>query len=95
MPVFPSDLPDDPRIRAWQDETGRRHLDVRELLLDGGEPYQHIMSAVNSLAPGETMTLHAIFEPVPLLRKLGRQGYGLASVHVGLDHWALDIRRPE
>lgn len=71
---------------------GIYQLDVRELLLSGGEPYSDIMSCVRQLEPGEVLYLHAIFEPAPLIRKLERRGLATESEHLGPDHWRLSIR---
>jgi uncharacterized protein (DUF2249 family) len=50
-------------------------LDVRPILADGGEPFQAIMAAVESLAPGQGLTLLAPFKPVPLFNVLERKGF--------------------
>lgn len=88
--------PDDPRVRFWPDDTdpNRAHLDVRELLEDGGEPYAIIMECVHRLTAGERLVLHALMQPRPLMSQLGRMGYGLAVTHVGTDHWELEISAP-
>jgi uncharacterized protein (DUF2249 family) len=85
--------PDDPRVRFWPDDgrADRAHLDVRELLEDGGEPYAIIMECVHSLTSGEQLILHALMQPRPLMSQLSRMGYGLALRHVGPDHWELEI----
>jgi uncharacterized protein (DUF2249 family) len=88
--------PEDPRVRFWPDETApnRAHLDVRELLEDGGQPYALIMECVHQLATGEKLVLHALMQPRPLMSQLSRMGYGLAVSHVGPDHWELEISAP-
>ena len=83
----------DPLTTFIDEGEGLYQLDVRELLLSGGEPYSSIMSCVRQLAEGEKLYLHAIFEPLPLIKKLQRQGYHLRSEHVGPDHWVLEIGR--
>ena len=50
-------------------------LDVRPILADGGEPFQAIMAALESLAPGQGLTLLAPFKPVPLFNVLERKGF--------------------
>ena len=84
---------DDPRVVFTDEGNGRFSLDVRELLLDSGQPYAPIMNCVQQLQPGETLAVHAIFEPVPLIKKLSRQGYAVASEHHGVDHWVLAVRK--
>jgi uncharacterized protein (DUF2249 family) len=88
--------PDDPRVRFWPDETDpdRAHLDVRELLEDGGEPYPIVMECVHRLAAGQRLVLHALMQPRPLIGQLSRMGYGSVASHVGPDHWELEIAAP-
>lgn len=88
--------PDDPRVRFWPDDADpeRGHLDVRELLEDGGEPYAIIMECVHRLGPGQRLVLHALMQPRPLMSQLSRMGYGLTVNHVGPDHWELEISAP-
>lgn len=52
-----------------------RELDVRPILADGGEPFQAIMAAVESLAPGQGLTLLAPFKPQPLFSVMERKGF--------------------
>ncbi len=84
---------DDRRVLFRTEEDGDFVLDVRALLLDGGEPYGHISTCVGQLAPGETLYLHAVFEPAPLIKKLHRQGFSTVSTHAGPDHWILSIQK--
>jgi uncharacterized protein (DUF2249 family) len=51
-------------------------IDVRPTLRAGGEPFEEIMKAVNTLAPGQGLRLLATFKPVPLFSVLGAKGYG-------------------
>jgi uncharacterized protein (DUF2249 family) len=53
-----------------------RHLDVREDIERGGEPFQRIMAAVDALGPDEALVLHVPFEPLPLYKVLGARGFG-------------------
>jgi uncharacterized protein (DUF2249 family) len=50
-------------------------LDVRPILADGGEPFQAIMAAVESLTPGQGLTLLAPFSPQPLFSVMERKGF--------------------
>lgn len=84
---------DDPRVTFIDEGAGRFSLDVRELLLDSGQPYAPIMNCVQQLKPGETLCVHAIFEPVPLVKKLARQGYAVTTEHRGVDHWVLAVSK--
>ena len=50
-------------------------LDVRSIFAEGGEPFQAIMAAVESLAPGQGLTLLAPFKPQPLFTVMERKGF--------------------
>ncbi len=50
-------------------------LDVRDDIREGREPFSRIMGAVASLGPDQSLLLIAPFEPVPLYRTLGREGF--------------------
>ncbi|MDG4892495.1 DUF2249 domain-containing protein [Mesorhizobium sp. WSM4976] len=50
-------------------------LDLRPVLRAGGEPFQQIMEAVATLAPGQGLRLLATFKPVPLFGVLGSKGF--------------------
>jgi uncharacterized protein (DUF2249 family) len=52
-----------------------KELDVRPILANGGEPFQAIMAAVESLAPGQGLTLIAPFKPQPLFTVMERKGF--------------------
>lgn len=52
-----------------------RELDVRPILANGGEPFQAIMTAVESLSPGQGLTLLAPFRPQPLFSVMERKGF--------------------
>jgi len=52
-----------------------KELDVRPILAEGGEPFQAIMDAVESLAPGQGLTLLAPFKPQPLFTVMERKGF--------------------
>jgi len=52
-----------------------RVLDVRPILKSGGEPFQAIMEAVQSLAPGQGLMLFATFRPQPLFRVMESRGF--------------------
>jgi uncharacterized protein (DUF2249 family) len=56
-------------------ETARVHLDVREDLRAGREPFARIMKAVDALGPDGVLVLRAPFEPLPLYHVLARRGF--------------------
>ncbi|WP_087003672.1 DUF2249 domain-containing protein [Rhizobium sullae] len=66
-----------------------RELDVRQLLKDGGMPFQVIMETVESLHPDESLRLLVIFEPVPLIRQLNERGYRHHSTKLAEDDWEI------
>ncbi|ABC94411.1 hypothetical conserved protein (plasmid) [Rhizobium etli CFN 42] len=68
-----------------------RELDVRNILRDGGMPFQLIMDTFASLDPDEGVRLHAIFEPVPLIRQLEQRGYSHLSKRLADDDWEIDF----
>ncbi len=53
-------------MTASQQQITPSELDVRPLLAKGQEPFQAIMTAVESLLPGQSLLLIAPFKPVPL-----------------------------
>lgn len=62
-------------------------LDVRPYHERGEEPFAAIMQAVESLAPGQPFLLINSFEPVPLLRVLGKRGFESRCEEIGPDEW--------
>ena len=79
-----------PLIKTWQ-EAQTFHIDVRQLLESGGEPYTYIMECLVQLDPGRTLAVHALFEPKPLIRQVHRAGFLAASRHEAPEHWILEI----
>jgi len=62
-------------------------VDVRPILRAGGEPFEKIMTAVNSLAPGQGLRLFATFKPTPLLHVLGAQGFAHEAKELDGGEW--------
>jgi hypothetical protein len=85
--------PEEAGVHFWVDEHDRHlaHLDVREMLEEGGEPYAIIMECVRMISTGQRLVVHAIMEPRPLIHQLGRMGYRMEVRHVGADHWELEV----
>lgn len=52
-----------------------KELDVRPILMGGQDPFSQIMSAISALDEGDVLKLINSFEPLPLYKVLGRQGY--------------------
>jgi len=61
--------------------------DVREDLRAGREPFQRIMAARAELPDGGTLVVRAIFEPAPLYRVLGKQGFLHHTEELAADDW--------
>ncbi|WP_343315239.1 DUF2249 domain-containing protein [Brucella sp. BE17] len=64
-----------------------RELDVRPLLKDGVEPFQAIMGAIDTLAPGQSLLLIAPFKPVPLFAVMERKGFSAKPEPIGEGDW--------
>ncbi len=62
-------------------------LDVRDILKAGGEPFSHIMQAVESLSPGQGLRLLATFKPVPLFGVMAQRGFGHTEREIGGGDW--------
>ncbi len=62
-------------------------LDVRPILLAGGEPFQEIMQAVTRLEPGQGLRLLATFKPVPLFSVMERKGFAHCAKELGGGDW--------
>lgn len=68
-------------------EIAPRILDVRPILKDGGEPFQAIMEAVQSLEPGQSLQLLATFRPQPLFRVMASRGFDHEAREIGDGDW--------
>lgn len=65
------------------------HLDVREDIRRGQEPFARIMATVKALGPEQALVLRAPFEPVPLLAALGKRGFAHWSEQSAPDDWTV------
>lgn len=65
------------------------HLDVREDIRRGQEPFAKIMATVKALGPEQALVLRAPFEPVPLLAALGKRGFAHWSEQSAPDDWTV------
>jgi uncharacterized protein (DUF2249 family) len=65
------------------------HLDVREDIRRGQEPFARIMAAVKALADEQTLVLRAPFEPIPLYDVLGRRGFAHRTERRAADDWSV------
>lgn len=66
-------------------------LDVRPILRAGGEPFEKIMEAVASLAPGKGLRLLATFKPTPLFHVLGAKGYAHTEKPLDGGDWEIEF----
>jgi uncharacterized protein (DUF2249 family) len=64
-----------------------RELDVRPALAAGEEPFQAIMDAVGTLAPGQSLRLIAPFRPVPLFSVMANRGFAASDRAIGNGDW--------
>jgi uncharacterized protein (DUF2249 family) len=65
------------------------HLDVREDVRLGQEPFARIMAAVKALEPGQVFVLRAPFEPAPLYEVLGKRGFAHWTERRAADDWSI------
>lgn len=65
------------------------HLDVREDIRRGQEPFARIMGAVKALAGGQVLVLRTPFEPVPLYDVLGKRGLAHWTERHDAGDWAV------
>lgn len=79
-----------PLIDFWNEE-GVYHLDVRELLEDGGEPFSYIMDCLHQCEPGVSLVVHALFEPKPLIPLVTDMGFEVTTERVESEHWTVTI----
>jgi uncharacterized protein (DUF2249 family) len=70
-------------------EAGRVHLDVRDDIRQGREPFARIMAAVKALGPGHVLVLRAPFEPIPLYDVLGKRGFARWTECHASDDWSV------
>ena len=68
-------------------------LDVRPIIVAGGEPFDTIMEAVATLENEEELTIVAPFEPVPLEGVLSSQGFTYEAVNMGGGDWQVIFMR--
>jgi uncharacterized protein (DUF2249 family) len=69
-------------------------LDVREDIRLGREPFLKIIAAADELGPGQSLRLLAPFEPVPLYRVLGQQGFTHAGSAKTDGTWEILFTKP-
>ena len=65
------------------------HLDVRDDIRAGREPFNRIMAAVKALGADEAFVLRAPFEPAPLIAALRKRGFAYWSEEAAPDDWTV------
>lgn len=70
-------------------------LDVREMLKAKEEPFQRIMETVGGLGDDDVLELHATFQPDPLIRVLGKQGFHSAIVEEAAEHFVVQFYKEQ
>ena len=78
-----------PRALAEVPEARRVHLDVRDDIRQGREPFARIMAAVKALGPDHVLVLRAPFEPLPLYGVLGKRGLAHWTEPHAPDDWSV------
>jgi uncharacterized protein (DUF2249 family) len=65
------------------------HLDLRDDIRSGMEPFGRIMAAVKALSDEETLVLRTPFEPIPLYDVLGRRRLAHWTERRAEDDWSV------
>lgn len=78
-----------PEALAGLAEARQAHLDVRDDIRRGEEPFARIMAALKSLPADGVLVLRAPFEPVPLYDVLGQRGFSHWSDRRAPDDWSV------
>jgi uncharacterized protein (DUF2249 family) len=76
-----------PRALADVPEARQVHLDVREDIRRGQEPFARIMAAVKALGADRVLVLRVPFEPIPLYDVLGKRGLAHWTEQRAADDW--------
>ena len=82
-------MADRPQALRRITEANEVHLDVREDIRRGQDPFARIMATVKALAPEQALVLRAPFEPVPLLAALGKRGFAHWALQSAPDDWTV------
>jgi uncharacterized protein (DUF2249 family) len=84
-----------PRALAEVPEARRVHVDVREDIRRGQEPFARIMAAVKGLGADQALVLRAPFEPIPLYDVLGKRGLAHWTEQRAADDWSVWFYRAD
>ncbi len=78
-----------PEVLSTAPASRQVHLDVREDIGRGEEPFARIMAAVKGLGLEEVLVLRAPFEPIPLYDVLGKRGFAHWTECHGREDWSV------
>jgi len=76
-------------------KTKFRILDVRPLIAKGVEPFPQIRQNVDTLQPGEGLSVIAPFLPSPLIEKLSSEGFQSEVEHRAGSCWVTHFWRDD
>ena len=90
-----STLEDGPEQWTIEITSVAKVVDARPIIESGGEPFQTIMDAVDTLDPNQPLVVLAPFEPVPLEGVLGGQDFAHDAVELPSGDWRVTFRRAD
>ncbi|HSB42013.1 MAG TPA: DUF2249 domain-containing protein [Methylomirabilota bacterium] len=82
-----------PRALVDVPEARQVHVDVREDIRLGREPFPRIMAAVKALNADQALVLRAPFEPIPLYDVLAKRGFAHWTERRADDDWSVAFYR--
>lgn len=85
------DESDRPRALADVPADRQVHVDVREDIHRGAEPFARIMAAVKALGGDQVLVLRAPFEPIRLYEVLARRGLAHWTERHATDDWSVSF----
>lgn len=68
-------------------------LDVREDLARKQDPFHKIMGAIDSFQAGDTLILHAPFQPIPLYQVLSAKNFTHETEELGEKHFKVTFKK--
>jgi hypothetical protein len=68
-------------------------LDVREDIKNGQDPFETIMATISPFQIGDTLLLHAPFQPLPLYGVLRSKGFGYETEEINNKHFKITFTK--
>lgn len=68
-------------------------LDVREDIKNNQDPFETIMATISAFQAGDTLILHAPFQPVPLYGVLKSKGFGYETEEINEVHFKITFTK--